>query len=207
MEHLNISLENLDLTSIRRAADVLRGGGIVLYPTETCYGLGVDARNQRALARLTALKGGRDDSKRYSVIARDLDHIETLAVVDDDQRRVLSAYLPGPYTFILVNADFAVAQTSTLGIRWPKYPVTQALSDVLNDAYVTTSVNLSGQPAIYDLSQLKAEFLDNLDPALWPDLVLDVGPLPVRPSSAVIDLTQAAPKILRTGPEPFVWPK
>lgn len=206
MQILPLNPEAPEAAVIAEAVAALRRGGIIAYPSDTCYGLGGDARNAHVLERITALKGGREATKRYSVIARNLRHIESLTVLSPDQRAILAHYLPGPYTFIVVNADFAVSQTSTLGIRWPDYPVTQLLADAFNDAYVTTSANLSGRELIYDVESLQRDLLDHVDKSLWPDVVLDAGTLLPRPSSTVVDLTGDEPRILRPGAGTFQWP-
>ncbi|MBI4185536.1 threonylcarbamoyl-AMP synthase [Candidatus Berkelbacteria bacterium] len=206
MEICRINPTNPDPAAVDLAARVLRSGGLLIYPTDTCYGLGADARSVRAMERISALKGGRPESKRYSIIARDLEHIEKVTLVNDVQRQILQAYLPGPYTFILMNCDFEVAKTSTLGVRIPDYPVTAALAAAFDEPYITTSANLSGTGAVYSIEELKADFLDRVPPDLWPDLVLDAGPLTLRDPSTVIDLTKDPPTVLRPSTHSFSWP-
>ena len=207
MEIVPIDPSNPDPQSIQKAARVLRSGGILVYPTDTCYGLGADAQSLRAMQRVTELKGGREAAKRYSVIARDLEHIASLTVLNETQRKILTTYLPGPFTFILLNADFSVASTSTLGVRWPDYPVTQAIADSFGDAYITTSANLKGQGAIYSVDELKDSFFDLVDSSLWPDLILDAGPLTKRLPSTVVNITGSVPRVIREGGRPFQWPR
>ncbi len=206
MKTLSIDPVNPDPAIIALAARVLREGGSVVYPTDTCYGLGVDARSVRAMRRIAELKGGRAQTKRFSVIARDIDHIEELTLVDERTREILKAYLPGPFTFILMNADFQVARTSTLGVRIPQHAVTQALARGFADAYITTSANLEGRPALYSAGDLQEHFLAHVDQSLWPDIILDAGPLIEHPPSTVVDVTKPLPQILRQGGLPFVWP-
>lgn len=206
MTILPIDPHNPDPYAITQATRVLREGGLLIYPTDTCYGLGVDSRNVRAMNRIVELKGGREQAKRFSVIARDIAHIEELTLVDDQTREILETYLPGPFTFILLNADFQVAQTSTLGVRIPRNAVTQAIADQFGDAYITTSANLSGQGALYSVQDLQDQFLSQVDRSLWPDIVLDAGPLHGNPPSTVVNLTKPPPQILRQGGAEFVWP-
>lgn len=202
MEIIPVSRMSPEAAAIERAADILRRGGIIIYPSDTCYGLGCDARNPRAMARIAALKG-RDHAKKFSVIARDLDHVRALTLATDEQLRVLEAHLPGPYTFVLLNADFAVATTNTLGVRIPDDPVIRSLSQAFGEPYTTTSANLSGMGAIYRTADLHAELLDQLPPDRRPDLILDAGDLPVVPASTVVDLTQSTPVVLRQGAGEF----
>lgn len=206
MKTLTINPDLPDQKAIAEAVHVLQEGGLLVYPTDTCYGLGVDSRNVRAMNRIVELKGGREQAKRFSVIARDIEHIEQLTLVDDFTRDILESYLPGPFTFILLNTDFQVAQTSTLGVRIPSSAVTQAIANNFNDAYITTSANLSGQGAIYSIEDLEKNFLSQVDPSLWPDIVLDAGSLDNDPPSTVVNLTKQPPQILRQGGLPFIWP-
>lgn len=205
MQRRKIDPLNPDPVAIELAAQILRRGGLIIYPTDTCYGLGADARCQPAMERIIRLKGKRD-AKKFSVIASDLDHIAELTIVDEEQQQILEQYLPGPYTFILMNADFTVAQTSTLGVRVPDFATTRALSQAFTDAYTTTSANLSGTGGLYTIADIDTQFLHAVDEEEWPDLILDAGDLPVRPSSTVVNLTTLEPTILREGAVPFVWP-
>ncbi|MBI4022954.1 threonylcarbamoyl-AMP synthase [Candidatus Berkelbacteria bacterium] len=202
MEHLKISFTNPEPDVIVRAVQVLRQGGCIVYPTDTCYGLGCDARSVRAMKRITQLKG-REEAKKFSVIARDIDHIISLTIVDRLQQSILEQYLPGPYTFILLNADFSVAQTSTLGVRIPDCPVTQAIADEFSEAYITTSANLGGTGALYSFEEIQSSLLAGTRASLQPDLILDAGPLVRSPSSTVVDLTKSEPVIIRQGAGAF----
>lgn len=191
---------------IVQATRVLHDGGLLVYPTDTCYGIGVDARNERALSKLTEFKGGRDSTKRFSVIARDIQHIAELCLVSEAQWSILANYLPGPFTFILLNTDFQVAQTSTLGVRIPDHAVTAAIANQFKDAYISTSMNRSDQPTAYSVEDIEQRLLDSVDRSLWPDLILDAGALPPNPSSTVVNLATIPYQVLRQGGQPFVWP-
>ncbi|MBI2590121.1 threonylcarbamoyl-AMP synthase [Candidatus Berkelbacteria bacterium] len=198
MKILTLSPQKPDSSAIQAAVEVLKRGGVLIYPTDTCYGLGTDARNRRAIQRLLALKD-RETGKKFSVIAQDLEHIERLAQLSDYQRETLKRYLPGSYTFILLNADFGISPTNTIGIRIPDYPITQVISQTFHDAYITTSANLSGQGALYSLEDIKKHFLHVVPQESQPDLILNAGALPQVPSSTVVDLTTTPPTLIRQG--------
>lgn len=206
MDIRTISAIRPDPVTIDLASKVLRRGGIIVYPSDTCYGLGADARNERAMAKIEEMKQGRSPRKRFSVIARDVEHIREITFVGEEQHAILSHCLPGPYTFILLNLDFRVAQTNTLGVRVPSFPVTQAIADVFEEPYLTTSANFAGEGALYTSLDLREKLIDRLPEHLYPDLVLDAGDLPERPSSTVVDITKLPPKILRQGLGEFSWP-
>ena len=203
---VNITRTSPEQDAINQAAAVLRRGGVIIYPSDTCYGIGCDARNTRAMDRVAAIKG-RDHAKKFSVIVRDLEHVRSLTAITTAQEEILNAYLPGPYTFILMNTDFTVAKTNTLGVRIPNNLVTAALSASFGEPYITSSANFSGMGAVYAISDLYTSFLDTLPPEEQPDLILNAGNLPVVPASTVVDLTQPTPTIIRQGAGEFHWPK
>ncbi len=204
MERVMIDPVRPDPVILAKAGDILRRGGVVVFPSDTCYGLGADARNPQARARIVAMKQ-RDESKKFSVIVKDIATIERIAVVDDIQRAVLEHYLPGQYTFILMSADFGILGTNTIGIRMPDNVVTQGLAMAFGSPFISTSANSSGQPPIYTAANLTDQFLGHLDPTNLPDLVLDAGDIPETPPSTVVDLVRMPATIIRQGAVPFTW--
>lgn len=204
MERLTIDLMEPDQAAIAKAGDILRRGGVVVFPSDTCYGIGADARNARARTRITAMKQ-RDESKKFSVIVKDIATIERIAVVDDMQRAALEHYLPGQFTFVLMSADFGILGTNTIGVRMPDNVVTQGMADSFGSPFISTSANLGGQPPIYTSTNLMEQFLERLDPSEVPDLVLDAGDLPKTPPSTVVDLVRIPATIIRQGAVPFTW--
>lgn len=146
---------------------------------------------------------GRDIEKKFSVIAPSIKAIETIAAVTQNQRDILHHYLPGPFTFVLPNADFSVARTSTLGIRVPDCAVTAAIGTAFGEPYITTSANISGTGALYSFEEINAHLLQRLPDALLPDLVLNAGDLPRTDASTVVDLTSPTPSIIRQGSGSF----
>lgn len=190
---------------IRAAADVLQRGGVLIYPTDTCYGIGVDGRSEVGRAKIAAIKQ-RDAVKPFSVIARDRAQIEGIAELNDQQRAILDTYLPGPFTFILLSASRIFSTSSTIGVRIPDYPLTQLLAETFGEPFISTSANAGGQPALYSFAEIQERFLTTLPDALLPDLCLDAGELPMNLPSTVVDLTQKPPKVIRQGGIPFTWP-
>lgn len=192
MEIYKINLKNPDPRIIKKAVEVIKKGGILVYPTDTCYGLGVDPENKEAMKRLLKLKG-RTTSKKISLIVSDFGMLKRLCQIDQKQEEILKKYLPGPFTFILKKKE-----GGTLGVRIPDCPVTQLLAQELEIPYTATSANLSGEKECYSikclLSQFKKERLD---------LILDVGELPKNPPSTVVDLTKKEAKVLRRGSGDF----
>lgn len=159
--------------------DKIKGGKIFIYPTDTIYGIGCDATNVSAVERIKKIKG-RDKDKPLSVIAPSIRWIEENLVVDCD----LKKYLPGPYTIILKKIDknflSHVSSGETLGVRIPSAKFTRDVQKA-GVPFITTSVNLSGEPFAVSMKDIKEE--------IWKavDLVIDVGELDGRPSTLVID--------------------
>ena len=202
MKVLRIDPKNPDPAVIAQVADVLRCGGVIIYPTDTCYGLGADPRSLRSKQRIAKIKH-RDESKKYSVISKDIPEIEKLAIVNDEQRLILTSHLPGPFTFILLAAYLQFLHSNTVGFRVPNYAITQQLSSSFGKPFISTSANFSGQPAIYSIGNIHSDFLELLETDELPDLVLDAGNLPLNPPSTVVDLVSKPPVIIRQGAAVF----
>lgn len=187
---------------ITRAADALRQGGIIVYPTDTVYGLGCDITQRDAIDRVIRIKG-RDPKKPMSFVCADLTHISRYAAVSDLAYRILKRFLPGPYTFVLPASRETpkILQTKqrTVGIRMPDHPVPAALVAALGEPLLSTSANRSNEQTIADPDELESRLGHDID------LILECGPLPVLPSS-VISLVDDRVEILREGSgdiEPF----
>jgi L-threonylcarbamoyladenylate synthase len=134
----------------RRVVDGIKSGKVFVYPTDTIYGIGCNAENTRSVKRIADAKG-REGGKSFSVIAPGKDWIWKHASVTKANRELIDKLLPGPYTIILTanrkSPKAVVSSEGTLGVRMPKHPFT-ALVEEAGVPLVTTSVNLSGQPAV-----------------------------------------------------------
>ena len=207
MKRLPITKESPHPDAIAAAIAVFKQGGIVVYPTDTCYGLGVDARNQPAVRRLIQMKSRNLRAKPFSVIVASIDDITSrnLAQVDDRVERILRRYLPGPFTFILINLDFRISRSSSIGIRIPQCATTSMLCAELHAPYTTTSANVGGLPSAYSYDELEVSLLTPLrqQQQALPDLMLDAGPLKKTAPSTVVDLTSTPARILREGSGTF----
>ena len=189
MKIIKINPKNLNeaprANAIKQAVLVIKRGGIIAYPTDTCYGLGANPKNLRAMKRLYLIKG-RPQDKKISLIFKDLAMIQEHCRVSPKQKRYLMKFLPGPYTFILKSKK----EGDTIAVRIPKHRTTRLLSEYLDSPYTTTSANKSGQPPCYDarcIAQLKDI-----------DLILDAGPLKKNPPSKIVDLTNKLYKVIRS---------
>ena len=182
---------------VRRAADIVRGGGLIAYPTDSCYALGCRLGEAKAIERLRRVRGI-DERHHLTLICRDLGEIADFAVVDDTAYRFLRT--PGSYTFILRarrNVPRRATRKKTIGVRLPGHPVAHALLEELDAPMLSATLLLPGEPAaLSDAQEIRARLEHQLD------LVVDAGPCGVEPST-VIDLTGDAPTVLRVGRGPL----
>ncbi len=209
MKRIKIIAERPHPDAIHEAVAALMRGGVVLYPTDTCYGLGVDARNATAVRRLIQMKGRDLTAKPFSVIVRSIDQMKSIAEVNEVNDTILHQHLPGPFTFVLINLDFRIARSSSIGIRIPSSVVTSMIAAEFGAPYTTTRANLADKPSPYSETDLESDLflplkLANIEP---PDVWLDAGKLPRHAPSTVVDLTGLEPKILRNGSGKLRIPK
>ena len=187
------------LQSVERAVEVLRLGGAIVYPTETLYGLGVDACDERALQRLVALKG-REEGKPISVLVSDGAMLHSIVAEIPAQAEILMRrFWPGPLTLAL-PAKPSVSRLLTggggsIGVRCSSHPVATALAAGLGRPITTPSANPAGATAPTALAQARAYFGDHVD------VYIDGGTLAGGPGSTVVELVPEL-KIIREGAIP-----
>lgn len=179
---------------IRRAAEALRAGQVIGYPTDTCYGLGCDLFNKKAIDRLYQIKR-MPKSHPLSFVCRNIADIARYAMLHDYEYRIVKRFLPGPYCFIL-NASREVpkgVQTARkqVGVRVPDHPTARAIVEELGGPLISSTAALPGGPPEVDPMEIDVKF-----PGLG--LVLDGGPGGTQPTT-VIDLSGDRPQIIREG--------
>lgn len=197
MELVRIGEVSVDVVA-RKAAQVLKKGGIVLYPTDTLYGLAVDATNSRALARLRALKL-RDEKKPISVVVSSLDAIEQYAFVSESARRLALQFLPGGLTLVLpvrrgVLSDIALA--GAVGFRIPDDPFCLALAGAFEKPFTATSANRSGRENPGTVQEVLSQFGPDVKEI---DLIVDDGPRNPTRMSTVARVVEDNIHVLREG--------
>lgn len=189
---------------IRRAAELLRQGALIAYPTDSCYALGCLPGAAKALERLRRVRGI-DERHHLTLMCRDLSEIAAYALVDDGRYRLVRRTTPGSYTFILRATRQVPRRTlnprgKTIGVRIPGHPIAHALLTELDSPLVSTTLLLPGDAEpLADPADIRARLEHDVD------LVIDGGIGGVVPST-VIDLTGEAPVVLRRGRgslEPF----
>ncbi len=191
MEYYELHPETPQLRYINKAVSVLKNGGVIIYPTDTVYGIGCDIFNRNALERIFTIK---NDSKLFSFVCSDLKDISRYARVSDYAYRTMRRLLPGPYTFILPAAKIVPkklwSKRKTVGIRIPDNLITMKLVEELGNPIISTSTTNRKGDVIYDPFEIRNIF------DLQVDLMLSMGPLKGEPST-VVDLSSEEPEILR----------
>ena len=180
------------------AAAALKRGGLVAFPTESFYGLGVDALNAEAVIRLFEAKG-RPESKPVLVLVDSVAMAEALAPgIPAGARELMTRHWPGPLTLVLTAAPHVpaalTAGTGTIGLRMPGHAVALALVKTAGLPVTAPSANPSGQPPPTTAAAVSRYFGERLD------LILDAGPTAGGPASTVADCTAWPPRLLRQGP-------
>ncbi len=188
--------EHLD-KQVQEAIAVLKRGGVVVFPTETAYGLAADATNEKAVARIFEVKG-RDEGKSLPLIAASREMVERFAGVPRGLEKLASQHWPGPLTLVLPAIEglaSGVVRNGTVAIRVSSHPIAQALSEGLGAPIVSTSANSAGQPAGYSIEDVRSQLGDH------PDAYLDGGLLDptVLPSTIVGTDDYGYPEVLRQG--------
>lgn len=178
----------------------LKRGEVIVYPTDTVYGLGVNALDKFAVDRLFRMKK-RAATKPLSVIVRDIKMARRFSCVNLRAEKILKGIWPGKVTVVLPKKDTMPSMVSggkdTIGMRIPKHEFTEVLMENIDFPIVSTSVNFSGEPSLRKIGEIVELFRNE---KLKPDLILDAGDLPESSASTVIDLTTSKPKVLRVGP-------
>lgn len=194
---LNIHPDNPQLRLLRLAADAIRQGGVVVYPTDSAYALGCQMGDKKAVDQIRQIRN-LDEKHNFTLVCSDLSSIATYAKVDNPTYRFLKAHTPGAYTFILeatheVPKRLQHPKRKTIGIRIPDHAVAQALLKELGEPIMSVTLILPGDEEPLSDPELIIERLNNR-----VDLIVDSGNCDLMPTT-IIDLTSGEPTILRQG--------
>ena len=182
---------------VQRAADIVRRGGLIAYPTDSCYALGCHLGDAKSLQRLRRIRDV-DERHHLTLMCRDLSEIATYAIVDNVQYRLLRTATPGAYTFILratreLPRRLLHPRRKTIGMRVPDHAFARALLAALGEPMLSATLSLPGAAApLSDAPAIRAALEHQLD------LVIDAGLCGIEPTT-VIDLTGEAPVLVRRG--------
>ena len=196
-EYLEIHPKNPQVRLIKQAANIVRAGGVIAYPTDSCYALGCHVGDAEALERIRRIRQA-DKNHHFTLVCRDLSEIAKYARVDTPVFRLLKAHTPGPFTFLLpatreTPKRLQHPKRRTIGIRVPEHPVPHLLLAELGEPLMSSTLLLPGdETPLTDADQIR----DRLDGVL--DAILDGGHCGIDPTT-VVDLAVSPPVILRQG--------
>ncbi len=202
---LEVHPQNPQSRLIRQAADLIREGGVVVYPTDSCYALGCHLGDKQAMERIGRIRQI-DRHHHFTLVCRDLSEIATYAKISNQHYRLLKANTPGPYTFILLATRETPKRLQhekrrTIGIRVPDHPVPLALLAELGEPLMSSTLLLPGDELpMTDAREIHERLKSQVD------CVLDGGNCGFEPTT-VVDLEGSVPVVLRQGkgdPAPFL---
>lgn len=182
---------------VKRAVEILRAGGLIVYPTDSCYALGCRIGDKAAMERIARIRRI-DKEHNFTLVCRDLSEISHYARIDNSAFRLLKAHTPGPYTFILratgeVPKRLQNPKRRTIGIRIPEHPVAQALLDELGEPIMSSTLILPGDEMPMTEPDAIREALEH-----HVDLVIDAGHCGIEPST-VVAIENGQGRVLRRG--------
>lgn len=196
-QFFTIHPENPQARLIKRAAAIIRDGGIIVYPTDSCYALGCHIGDKAAMERIRTLRGI-DARHHLTLVCRDLSELAKYARVDNQQFRLLRAATPGSYVFILqatreLPKRLQHPKRRTIGLRIPDHPVVDALLAELGEPLLSSTLLLPGDEQPHtDVQEIRGQLEHKVD------LILDGGSCGIEPTT-VVDLTGPAPVLIRAG--------
>lgn len=204
-EFLQVQPSNPDARVIRQAAKVLVEGGVIVYPTDSTYALGCHIGDKSALERIRRIRQ-LDKNHNFTLVCSDLSSLASYALVSNSAYRILKAYTPGPYTFILkatpeVPRRLLHPKRKTIGLRVPGNEVAQKILAALGEPIMSTSLILPNES-----EQLLDPYEMRLKIGKLVDLIIDAGACGLEPTT-MIDLVEGTPRVMRVGkgdPEPFL---
>lgn len=201
METLRLSDIGVE-TAAQKAAAVLRAGGVILYPTDTIYGLGTDALSNEAIRKVQVIKG-RDEKKPMHAIVADLESVAPYATLNSSAQKLAETFWPGALTLILQKkseVSTGIAKNiDTFGVRVPNNPFCLALAREFGKPYTTTSANKSGEESKRSIPEILAQLGES---AANIDLIIDAGESPLSLPSTIVGVHTGAPVIMREGAIP-----
>jgi len=184
------------MDNIRAASKIVKNGGLVVYPTDTVYGLGCDPFNVVAVKRIFRVKGERE--KPLPVLGSDIGYIQKIAQIRGRARKIADKFWPGPLTIVVPKKpalpDIVTYSMASVGVRIPNHPTAIQLINLCDGLLIGTSANKTGKKSPRTARE-SAEQLNN-----EVDVILDEGPTPLGLESSIIDLTSRKLKMPREGP-------
>ena len=201
MEQLNLDIKNSE--NIEKVADavaeVLQSGGVIIYPTDTIYGIGANAFNEEAIEKVMNIKN-RDSEKPLSVFVKDIKSARRIACIDSKVEKMLENIWPGPITAILRKKDIVpyllTGNGETIAVRIPQNKFILHLLEKVEFPIIATSANISGENNLFDAEEIMKTFGNKKNQI---DLFVNIGNIKKTQASTIVDLTTTIPRIVRMG--------
>ncbi len=182
--------------SYQKAASALNKGGVIIYPTETLYGMGTLAITEESVKKIFDIKE-RFYGKPIPILARDKEMVSRFVEITEAASQLIDKFLPGPLTLVLRERknlpDLISAQTGKIAVRISRHLFVKRLFDFISEPLPSTSANISGAANLFGFNEILETFKGKVD------LIVDLGNLPLSKGSTVIDLTVKPPRIVREG--------
>jgi tRNA threonylcarbamoyl adenosine modification protein (Sua5/YciO/YrdC/YwlC family) len=185
---------------LERAAEIIRGGGLLVYPTDACYALGCQIGDKAAMDRISRIRQTGKDH-HYTLVCRDLSELAIYATVDNRAYRLLRSLTPGPYTFILqatgeVPRRLQNARRRTIGLRVPEHAIAQGVLEALGEPIMSSTLSLPEDPLpLSDTEEIRVRLEHQVD------AIIDGGPCGTEPTT-VLELSEGDVTVLRQGKGP-----
>lgn len=197
MENYLDCKKNIDLDKLKEISKIIKNGGIVVFPTETVYGIGTNGLNKESISRLYEVKQ-RPINKPISLLVSSIEMAETIAKdITDMEYKLMEKFFPGPLTIILkkksIVPDNLTNNTDTVGVRMPDNIIAKELIEYANVPIATPSANISGKPSGTDINTIMNDFKDKVD------YYIDGGKSKLGIGSTIVKLENGYPVILREG--------
>lgn len=197
LQYFKVHPQNPQLRLIRPAVEIIRSGGVIVYPTDSSYALGCSIGNKQAMERIRRIREvGKEHN--FTLVCKDLSELSTYAKINNETYRLLKRFTPGAYTFILIATREVPRRLQnpkrrSIGLRVPDYPIVAMLLDELEEPIMSSTLIMPGdQLPLNDVQEIR----ERLSHAV--DAIIDGGPCDWQPTT-VVDLLQGAPEIHREG--------
>ena len=188
---------NIDETKLEIAGKTIANGGLVIFPTETVYGIGTNGLDEKAIEKLYTIKQ-RDLNKPISLLVSSIDMVNQITCdISDIEYKLMNAFFPGPFTIILkkksIISNILTAGKETVGVRMPDCEITQKLIEYANCPIAAPSANISGKPSGTNIDTIINDFYDKVD------YIIDNGEAKIGLASTIVQVIDGIPHILREG--------
>lgn len=188
---------SMDETKLKIVGETIRKGGLVIFPTETVYGIGTNGLDEEAIKKLYSVKC-RDLNKPISLLISSIDMVNQIACdISDIEYKLMNAFFPGPFTIILkkksIISDILTAGKDTIGVRMPDCEITQKLIYYAGCPIAAPSANISGKPSGTNINDFIADFSNKVD------YIIDNGEAKIGLASTIVQVINGIPHILREG--------